>query len=108
MSSFATFLADRVESYIALSRSLGYAFRKSSAILRALARYGADEDLDGPLTQDMAVGFVLSWDGTATVEPFVTGLSVAFAIIWQSTTGAPKRSIPAPFPGPAPSRRHAS
>ena len=46
MSSFAEFLADRVESYVALRRSLGYAFRKSAAILRALARYVADEDLD--------------------------------------------------------------
>jgi integrase len=65
MSSFPKILADRVESYIALRRSLGYAFGKSAAILRALARYVATEDLDGPLTRDLALSFVLSWEGTA-------------------------------------------
>jgi hypothetical protein len=39
MSTFAKTLADRVEGYITLRRSLGYAFRKQAAILRALARY---------------------------------------------------------------------
>lgn len=65
MSDFPKVLADRVERYIALRRSLGYAFRKSAAILRALVRYVATEDLDGPLTRDLALRFVLSWEGTA-------------------------------------------
>lgn len=65
MSGFPKVLADRVEGYIALRRSLGYAFRSSAAILRKLARYVAAEDLDGPLTQDLALRFVLSWEGTA-------------------------------------------
>jgi hypothetical protein len=60
MSSFAKTLADRVEGYIALRRSLGYAFHKQAAILRALPRYVAAEELDGPLTRDMALGFVFS------------------------------------------------
>ena len=38
MSSFAKELADRVESYITLRHSLGYAFQKQAAILRTLAR----------------------------------------------------------------------
>jgi integrase len=65
MSGFPKVLADRVEGYIALRRSLGYVFRSSAAILRKLARYVAAEDLDGPLTQDLALRFVLSWEGTA-------------------------------------------
>ena len=40
MSRFATALADRVEGYIALRRSLGYAFQKQASILRALTQYG--------------------------------------------------------------------
>ena len=39
MTAFATMLAERVEAYIELRRSLGYAFKKQAAILRALARY---------------------------------------------------------------------
>jgi hypothetical protein len=65
MNSFAKILAKRVESYIALRRSLGYAFANSATVLRALARYVAAEAPDGPLTQDLAVSFLLSWDGTA-------------------------------------------
>jgi integrase len=65
MSGFPKTLTDRVEGYIALRRSLGYAFRKSAAILRALAQYVAAEELDGPLTRDLALRFVLSWEGTA-------------------------------------------
>lgn len=65
MSSFAMILAVRVQSYFALRRSLGYAFNNSATILRALVRCVAAEDLDSPLTQDLAVSFILSWDGTA-------------------------------------------
>ncbi len=65
MSSFAKELADRVEGYIALRRSLGYAFQKQTAILRALARYVEAGQLEGPLTRDMALSFIFSWEGTA-------------------------------------------
>jgi len=65
MSRFAKTLADRVEGYIALRRSLGYAFQKQASILRVLAQYVEALQLDGPLTADLALGFVLAWQGTA-------------------------------------------
>lgn len=65
MSSFAKTLADRVEGYIALRRSLGYAFHKQAMTLRALARYVNAQQLRGPLTRELALSFVLSWQGTA-------------------------------------------
>lgn len=65
MSNFAKTLTDRVENYIELHRSLGYMFQKQAAILRALVRYVETKQLDGPLTQDMALNFILSWEGTA-------------------------------------------
>ncbi len=65
MTSFAKQLADRVEGYITLRRSLGYAFQKQAAILRTLARYVEAERLEGPLTRDIALRFVLSREGTA-------------------------------------------
>jgi integrase len=64
MSSFARTLATRVEDYITLRRSLGYSFQKQAATLRALVQYAEIEQLDGPLTRDMALNFVFSWDGT--------------------------------------------
>jgi integrase len=57
-------LAAKVEDYIALRRSLGYAFQKQAATLRALARYAAARRHCGPLTRDMAMDFVLSRDLT--------------------------------------------
>ena len=98
MSSFAKFLADRVESYIALRRSLGYAFRKSAAILRALARYVADEDLDGPVTQDLAVGFVLSWDGTANGRAIRHGVVRHFCDYLAIYDGRTEALDPRTFP----------
>jgi integrase len=65
MSGFVSELADRVEAYITLRHSLGYAFEKQAAILRALVRYVEARQLDGPLTRNMALNFVLSWGGTA-------------------------------------------
>ena len=49
MSSFARTLAIKVEDYVTLRRSLGYAFQKQAATL----------------TRDMALNFVFSWEGTA-------------------------------------------
>lgn len=65
MSSFVRTLATRVESYITLRRSLGYSFQKQAATLRALVQHAEAEQLDGPLTRDMALAFVFSWPGTA-------------------------------------------
>ncbi|RJT23239.1 integrase [Mesorhizobium waimense] len=65
MSAFFKMLAEKVESYIELRRSLGYSFKKQAATLRALARFVETEHLDGPLTQSMALNFVLSIEGAA-------------------------------------------
>lgn len=79
MSSFAKTLADRVEAYITLRRSLGYSLRKQAGILRALARYAEGERLDGPLTQQMALNFILSSDGTANGRAIRHGVVRRFA-----------------------------
>jgi integrase len=65
MTVFAKALTDRVEAYITLRRALGYSFNKQASTLRALVRYVELEQIDGPLTQEMALKFVFSWDGTA-------------------------------------------
>ena len=65
MSTFAKTLADKLEDYIALRRSLGYAFRKQAAILRKLVRYVEVRQLDGPLTRNVAIDFLFSREGTA-------------------------------------------
>jgi hypothetical protein len=63
MSVFAKMLAEKVQSYIELRRSLGYAFKKQAATLRAFVRHVESEQLDGPLTKVMALDFVLSFAG---------------------------------------------
>lgn len=98
MSSFAKILAERVESYIALRRSLGYAFNNSATILRALVRYVAAEDLDGPLTQDLAVSFVLSWDGTANGRAVRHGVVRRFCDYLAIYDGRTEALDPRTFP----------
>ena len=65
MSVFAKMLAEKVQSYIELRRSLGYAFKKQAATLRAFVRHVESEQLGGPLTKTMALEFVLSFMGAA-------------------------------------------
>lgn len=79
MSGFATTLADRVEAYIALRRSLGYSLKNQAAILHALVRYIEREALDGPLTRAMTLDFVLSWNGTANGRAVRYGVVRRFA-----------------------------
>jgi len=79
MTRFAETLTDRVEGYIALRRSLGYAFCKQAATLRALAGYVASERLDGPLTQVMVLNFVVSWNGSANGRAIRYGVVRRFA-----------------------------
>ena len=107
MSSFARTLAIKVEDYVTLRRSLGYAFQKQAATLRALVQYAKVGQLDGPLTRDMALNFVFSWEGTAKVVPLGTESFVASASISRYTTHGPRHSIRAHYPEVAPFRHHA-
>ena len=79
MSCFATTLADRVEAYVLLRRSLGYSFQKQAAILRALVCYVERETIGGPLTRAMALDCVLSWNGTANGRAIRYGVIRRFA-----------------------------
>jgi len=79
MSSFAKTLTGQVEDYITLRRSLGYSFYKQASTLRALVRYVEANKIDGPLTQEMALNFVLTWDGTATGRVIRYGVVRCFA-----------------------------
>ena len=75
MKDFPRILAQRIESYVALQRSLGYAFRKQAAILSAFRHYVAAKSLEGPLTQQMALEFVRSRDITPN------GRAVQYAVL---------------------------
>ena len=79
MSGFATTLADRVEAYVVLRRSLGYSFKKQAAILRALVCYAERETIGGPLTRGMAMDCVLSRNGTANGRAVRYGVTRRFA-----------------------------
>ena len=103
MSVFAKMLAEKVQSYIELRRSLGYAFKKQAATLRAFVRHVESEQLDGPLTQGHGAQLrLIVCRAPPTAGPLVMECSAAFASISPSTTREPKRLILAPFPGPAP------
>ena len=106
MSGFASMFGDRVAAYIALRRSLGYSFRKQASILHALTRYIEAERIDGPLTRETALNFVLSWDGTANGRAIRHGVVRRFAE--YLAMHGPRGSIPRRCPDPVRFRRHAS
>jgi len=86
MSVFAKMLAEKVQSYIELRRSLGYAFKKQAATLQAFVRHVESEQL--------GVRSPKAWRSTSsyrlrappTAEPPVMECSAAFASISPSTT----------------------
>ena len=98
MSVFAKMLAEKVQSYIELRRSLGYAFKKQAATLRAFVRHVESEQLGGPLTKGMALNFVLSFTGTANGRAIRHGVLRRFceylAVYDARTEALDRRALP--------------
>lgn len=63
MTAFVAFLREKVERYIELRRSVGYAFNKQGGTLPAFVRYVERSQLDAPTIRTMALDFVLSFGG---------------------------------------------
>jgi hypothetical protein len=98
MSAFAKMLAERVDCYIKLHRTLGYGFKKQSGTLRAFVRFAEAENLDGPLTKGMALNFVLSFGGAANGRAIRHGVLRRFgeylAVFDARTEALDPRSLP--------------
>jgi integrase len=98
MSVFAKMLAEKVQSYIELRRSLGYAFKKQAATLRAFVRHVESERLGGPLTKAMALDFVLSFTGAANGRAIRHGVLRRFceylAVYDARTERLDRRALP--------------
>ena len=60
MSAFAQVVAESIECYIDLQHSLGFQFRTEAVSLRAFHRHLILSNARGPLTQELALEFVLS------------------------------------------------
>ena len=75
MSTFASTLAARMESYIALQRSLGYQFRKQAASLDAFLCYVRSSNANGPLSQSLALNSVIA----SSLTP--NGKAIRYAVI---------------------------
>lgn len=79
MNDFARFLSDKVDDYVRLRRSLGYAFLSQAAVLTAFSRYIQNVGTTGPLTRELALAFVLSRNVTASVRARRHGVLLRFA-----------------------------
>jgi integrase len=75
MTTFTTTVATGVEGYIALQRSLGYQFTKQAASLHAFLRYLRSTHARGPLSQALALEFVMASDLTPN------GRAIRYAVI---------------------------
>ena len=87
MSVFAKMLGKKVQSYIELRRSLGYAFKKQAGTLQAFVRHVESEQLGGPLTKGMALNFVLSFagghrkGGSRSISNYTTGSDIRLLLL---------------------------
>ena len=75
MTAFASTVADSIERYIALQHSLGDQFRKQAASLHAFLRYVRGTHARGPLSQALALDFVMASELTPN------GRAVRYAVI---------------------------
>ncbi|WP_434113450.1 tyrosine-type recombinase/integrase [Paraburkholderia caffeinilytica] len=75
MNTFLTALTAGTENYIALQRALGYLFRKQAATLRSFLRYVRSSHSEGPLSQALAVDFVMASNLTPN------GRAISYAVV---------------------------
>jgi integrase len=68
MSTFSVRLGKHVEAYLTLRRTLGYSLVQPAAILRKLVGYVEAEQLEGPLSSQAVLAFVLSRAATANAR----------------------------------------
>lgn len=69
MSGFKSVFAERLESYVALRRTLGLRFDRQEAMLQAFDRFAYEHDHQGPLAEQLARSFAIAVRDTATTIP---------------------------------------
>lgn len=79
MNTFENALAARIESYIDLQRSLGYQFCKQAGALRAFFSYARSIHASGPVSQALAVDFVMASNLTPNGRAIRYGVVRRFA-----------------------------
>jgi integrase len=98
MRTYTGFLAEKVERYIELRCSLGYTFSKQAGTLRAFVRHVEASEPDGPVTRDMALNFVLSFNGPANGRAIRHGVLRRFceylAVFDARTATLDRRALP--------------
>jgi hypothetical protein len=98
MNTFVTALSIRVESYIALQHALGYQFHKQAASLRHFCGYVHGIDSSGPLSQPLAVDFVmpsdLTFNGGAIRYGVIRRFSQYYAAFDPHTGSFDRRALP--------------
>jgi integrase len=75
MTAFASTVGISVQRYIALQHSLGYQFQKQAASLQAFLRYLRSRHSQGPLSQALALQFVMASQLTPN------GRAIGYAVI---------------------------
>ena len=98
MTTFATTVADSIERYIDLQHSLGYQFRKQAASLHAFLRYVRSTHARGPLSQALALDFImasdLSPDGRAIRYAVIRRFAEYHAVFDPRTESLDRRALP--------------
>ena len=99
MNAFASRLADHIDRYVELRRSLGHAFDVQAATLRGFGRFVEQRAALGPLTQQLVLTFVLACPVTPRVRAKRYGVLRNFAdyvaVFEPRTEALDPRALPA-------------
>jgi integrase len=79
MSAFAATLGVKIVDYVQLRRSLGHVFHVQTATLRSFEKFVWQCGHEGPLTNELAIAFVLACDVTPTIRARRHGVLRRFA-----------------------------
>jgi len=98
MSTFACRLVDHINRYVELRRSLGYSFETQAETLQAFGRFVKRRSEAGPLTQHLALTFVLQCPVTPNVRArrygFLKNFADYFSIFDSRTEAFDPQALP--------------
>ncbi|MGO9289190.1 MAG: tyrosine-type recombinase/integrase [Polyangia bacterium] len=98
MSTFARRLVDHINRYVELRRSLGYSFESQAATLQAFGRFVKRRSEAGPLTQHLALTFVLKCPVTPNARArrygFLKNFADYFSIFDSRTEALDPQALP--------------
>jgi integrase len=98
MNTFVNLVAEKIDNYIQLRRSLGHSFKTQAATLKAFLSFLDQNGNAGPLTQELVLSYVISCNVTPNVRArrygFLRNFAAYFSVFDSRTGVLDPRALP--------------